>query len=291
MSDRRERHATHPWLTARQRAQIDFPPDAKDSSLMSAARQDLEDAFGPPPAPASASASCLTTESGSPPDVVIKRKRAFVAPGVLPVSDGSSDSARASAVGETVQADKDRAPRVFRVDPPVLAFGKLDSPERAVNALTADGSPAVPADLHPLSTIPTRKPRRRVAPAVVTFVAHQQAAADRPLVASGADKSPAVEAAGHLARMPLPFTAVRRFDTLLQRLERLEHVFSQIREAQDFHLSIRDSRTGSYLALRETIQELERNAQIVRKVEASRAITWIKRAIGEYGLTAADLGL
>jgi hypothetical protein len=262
---------------------------------MSAARQYLEDAFGPPPAPESASASCPTTENGSPPNVVIRRKRAFVAPGVLPVSDGSSDSARASAVDENGQAAQDRAPRVFRVDAPVLAFGNLDSPDSPVNALSADGSPAVPADLGPLSAIPTRRPRRRVAPAVVTFVAHQEATADKLPVASGAENSTAVEAIGHLARMPLTLTPVRRFDILLQRLAHLEYVFSQIREAQDFHLSIRDekakSKAGTYQALRETIQKLERDAQIVRRAEASRAIKWIKRAIGEYGLTVVDLGL
>lgn len=44
-------------------------------------------------------------------------------------------------------------------------------------------------------------------------------------------------------------------------------------------------------SIRAEIQKLERRAEALRKVEAARAVRWIRKEIARYGLTASDLGL
>jgi hypothetical protein len=297
MFERSEGQVAHRSLMARQRAEIDLPPGAKPPSHSSAARQELEAAFSPPP-PAPVSPDWVTAKGGRAPEVVIKRKRAFAAPPVSPAPRGTNDEARDSPVDcDTLQDAHSRAPRVFRVEAPVLIHGK-DSPDSASDALMAGGSSGVDTAIESLPVIPTRRPRRRAAPAVVRFVAHHAAhtAADKPSVAPAIDEVPNVAAVGDAAGTVLSFATDRRFDAVLKRIQRLEPIVRQIREAHDFNLVSRDAKQGkpgkgSYQALRVAIEKLERQAEIARRAEASRAIKWIKRAIGEYGLTSGDLGL
>src|SRR5438046_8305836 len=95
MVDKGERQVTHPWLMARQREEIELPPGAKPSSQLSAARRELEAAFGPISAPASLPQDSTTPHGRRAPEVVVKRKRALVAPAVR---DGRNDEARDAAV-------------------------------------------------------------------------------------------------------------------------------------------------------------------------------------------------
>jgi hypothetical protein len=44
-------------------------------------------------------------------------------------------------------------------------------------------------------------------------------------------------------------------------------------------------------AVRVEIARLQRQAAVLKKAEAAKAVRWIRRAIAEHGLTAEDLGL
>ena len=81
---------------------------------------------------------------------------------------------------------------------------------------------------------------------------------------------------------------------LLQELKLLEPCFAALRGAQDFDFGIATSGRGApsrYQALKAEIKKLEQRAEAARKLEAARAVQWIKRAIATYGLGARDLGL
>ena len=96
--------------------------------------------------------------------------------------------------------------------------------------------------------------------------------------------------------MGLAVITEQRFDDLRRRIRGLEPAFAQIRQARDFafvNLQARQGRSNrdGYLALRASIENLKRLGEIARRAEASRPIKWIKRAVAQYGLTVADLGL
>ncbi len=46
----------------------------------------------------------------------------------------------------------------------------------------------------------------------------------------------------------------------------------------------------TYMAVKSEIAKLEKHAEVLRKREIKGVVTQIRRAIAEYGLTAADLG-
>ena len=295
MFDRRERQVAHPWLTARQRSQLELPPGAESPPPLSAARQELEAAFYPPPTPAPASGA--TTRGDGAPEVVVKRKRAFVAPPAeSPVPEGTGGPAGGAADDvDTVHSHHDRGPRVFRVDAPLLAQAQQISADGGATSLVAEDGP--PEATQALPIIPTRRPRRRATPAVVTFVARHDADPQcEEASGTAVDEAPDLAAVGDVQRSRSGFSPDRGFDAVLRRIELLESTLSQIRQAQDLHFGVRDvrprkSRKSSDEGIRAAIEKLRRQAEIMRGAEATRAIQWIKQAIAAYSLTSADLGL
>jgi len=191
--------------------------------------------------------------------VVIKRKKAIVAPGGGdPIETELQGPVRAS-----------RTPRVFRVDSP--GVGLMAASEQ----IEAGGAPP---DLHAsvgigaltAQVVQVKRRRRRTPRAEVTII--RPAATRGPVVSD--------RPASHEAEL------------LLQELERLEPCFAALRAAQDLDFGIATSSTpGSYQALKAKIEKLEQRAEAARKVEAAKAARWIKRAIATYGLRASDLGL
>jgi hypothetical protein len=69
----------------------------------------------------------------------------------------------------------------------------------------------------------------------------------------------------------------------MRRLQRLQPILLQIREAQDFRLLDGELGQGrpqaGYKALHTAIEKLKHQAEMLRKAEASRAIRWIKRTL------------
>ena len=89
----------------------------------------------------------------------------------------------------------------------------------------------------------------------------------------------------------------QRLLSVHDRLAALEATFSLIRDAQDFRLVKRGEALegrpdpGSYFALTAEIERLQGVAEAARNVEASQAISWIRRAIETYALTRDDIGI
>jgi len=288
MHQRSERHVTHPWRLARQRAeQLDLPPGAEAPS--GAARLALEAAFVEPQAPPSA-VQAPAAGDGAPlegtqalPAVVIKRKRTFAAPG------GGAAASLVEGAPSPAEAEGDRAPRVFRVE---VASARTGTPAPEPAAAAPAGAPRSTERIEPrvdrrgadvaIGPVPepaaaTRRVRRRAAPAVVTrFVTEPPDAG-----VDGRTAACARDAAGEL----------------MSRLAALEAVFCSIRSARDFRAATpRETpqghpAPGSYLALTAEIRRLRALAEAAREAEASDAIAWIRRAIETYGLRREDLGM
>lgn len=55
--------------------------------------------------------------------------------------------------------------------------------------------------------------------------------------------------------------------------------------------AIQISVPGEYAGLKKRLRTLEGRAEAVKARERLEALTWARRAISEYGLTATDLGL
>ena len=285
MDNRSERHVTHPWLLAGQRPQLDLPPGAKAPS--SSPRLALDAAFVESQAPASdshppaSSVGLLELRTGTAmPPVLIKRKRTFAAPDAASASLAEFAHSDAGAEG-------DRAPRVFRVDTAPIPIStrtpKPTAPASAATAKPLDG-PGPSGDgsggdvrISAVPVLAARRPRRRAAPAVVTIVVseRQEAAAEHAATAGGSEQA----------------------DELLDRLAALEATFSLIRDARDFRLVKRGEAMearpdpGRYFALTAEIKRLQGVAEAARKAEASKAISWIRRAIETYALSRDDLGI
>jgi hypothetical protein len=301
MVDRSERQVTHPWLMARQRAAPDLPGGAPPPSRSSDARRELEAAFHPSPAPACAPTDSTSPDGGHGPEVVVKRRRTVVAATLSPSGlEGPSDSARdADFDPDRDRAAEMRAPRVFRVEALAHMEDEPGTSGGHPDALTNDDR-GVEAHVEPLPAVPTRRPRRRAAPAVVTFVATPQAqevAGDTRSMAAAEDESPGVYAPGDSRLAVAALATDRRLDALLQRLRRLDATLSQIREARGFRvMAVSESKQvrqhgNRYRALRISVEKLKQQAEIARRSEAASAIQWIKRQIARYGLTREDVGL
>jgi len=271
MHQKSERKVAHPWLIGRQRArQPDTPSDAQQP--LSAARLALEAAFSSTPA---SREDVPQTADAKGPEVVIKRKKALAS---------SSEAAAGTTSCETDAPE--RAPRIFRVETgissahghaPALASAQPDVGP-PVFGDTAFGTAASAGASEPVPSIPTRRQRRRAAPAVVTFVASRD---DKSSAAvAGTAVEPEVEAA-----------------VLADRLAALEPEFSAIRRAQSFDLESAGERRSSLAtssglpALLAEIERLKMLAEAAREQEAAQAVKWIKKAMAKYGLTARDVGL
>jgi hypothetical protein len=217
----------------------------------SQARLAAEAAFAPRPIALAANAE--------PQVVVIKRKKTIV-----PAGEGDPFKTESQ---EPIK--EGRAPRVFRIDsgPAVKMFGQ----PKAVGADTDfDASVGVDASTAQVVQITRRRPRNPRAE--VTII--------RP-AASGGTVGGDLPASRE-AKMPP------------QELKPLEPCFAALRAAQDFDLGIATSGGGApsrYQALTAKIRKLEQRAEAARKVEATKAVRWIKRAIAAYDLRASDLGL
>jgi hypothetical protein len=264
---------------ARQRAEAELPPGSSAPSQRIDARRELEAAFHPAREPASPPAGAPHDGQHSAGVVVIKRKRAVLAP--IDASSGRgdhSDPAQATDNDRTQEAEV-RAPRVFRLEAVAHVDTQDDTPGAGANVLVPnDDRSAVEAQvLDSLPAIPTRRPRRRAAPAVVTFVS----APGAQEVSCNAEAALATD---------------QRLDALLQRLHRLEHTVARIREARSLDVLGDASRQARphgnrYPSLRSSIEALMQKAEIARRVEAARAVRWIKREMARYGLTRKDVGL
>jgi hypothetical protein len=186
--------------------------------------------------------------------VVIKRKQATV-----PAGEGdpvNTESQQPMKVGRT--------PRVFRIDSAVeqpQAPGATTGPDASVGVGTSLTAQAVQI----------KRRRSRIPRAEVTII--------RPAAVAGVAGDP---------------QASRDAETPLQDLKSLEPCSAALRAAQHFDLGIATSGASAasrYQALRARIEQLERRAEAARRIEAARAVRWIKRAIAAYDLRASDLGL
>ena len=288
MHQRSERHVTHPWRLARQRAeQLDLPPGAEAPS--GAARLALEAAFVEPQAPPSA-VQAPAAGDGAPlegtqalPAVVIKRKRTFAAPGARRRGEPRRGRAIARRSGGRPRATRVPGRSRFREDghgaPEPAAAAPAGAPrstERIEPRVDRRGADVAIGPV-PEPAAATRRARRRAAPAVVTrFVTEPPDAG-----VDGRTAACAPDAAGEL----------------MSRLAALEAVFCSIRSARDFRAATpRETpqghpAPGSYLALTAEIRRLRALAEAAREAEASDAIAWIRRAIETYGLRREDLGM
>jgi len=275
MHERNERQLAHPWLLARQRSQLDLPPGAE--APPHSARIALEAAFAdpgtsPPPDTRSADSNGVHAEArtaAATPAVVVKRKRVF-APPDAPPGGGPED------LPEHDSAEDDRAPRIFRVPPASLPTGAA-APESTVSppAAALDG---MDVELPPIPVTAARRPRRRASPVIVTMHAAPPQDAAEPVP---------------------PRETEDEASALSERLAALDATFARIQDARDFRLpnpsgpSRRRRGSHGYAALLAEIERLQAvaEAQAKREAEAARAVSWIKRAIADYGLTRRDLGI
>jgi hypothetical protein len=197
--------------------------------------------------------------NAGPQVVVIKRKKAIV-PG------GEGDPVKTEFQEPMREA---RAPRVFRVDSPVVGSGPAvevsEQPQPVGASPDFNASVGVAALQAPVVQIKRR--RRRIPRGEVTII--------RPA-------APSVPATSDPP-------ASGQAEMLLQELKNLEPCFAALRAAQNFDFGI--ATPSRYQALKAEIKKLEHRAEAARKVEAARAARWIKRAIAAYGLRASDLGL
>lgn len=155
------------------------------------------------------------------------------------------------------QVEEARAPRTFRVEPPSAPVGLelegsfVDGATEAVQARA----------LQP--TVPRKSRRKR----------HGDVTIIRPGRSEPVDAAKPV--AGHEKQGPCL--------TVVKRRPGGGFVFDVA--------SIGSSASREYASIMAKIQELERHAVAIKKRESSNAVRWIKRAIVNYELDAADLGL
>lgn len=285
MFDRNERQALHPWMPVRQRL---ADPSSEPSTTVNGARQALEEAFSAAPIPVSSPAHRVA-QDGPAPTVIVKRKRAFVASTAL--QDSAPDVGEKAPAAADTEPDA-RVPRTFRVDA-AAAFGteSADDATQSVVANTKTDMAAV-ADLVPI--IPTRRSRRRAAPAVVTVVVSPDPQADAHDEIRGPSIEPReAEPYREAGTAKSPQTVGQSLE-LVDRIKRLDLTLSQTRQAHDFRFLSRGAAHGRpkrYVDLLKSIERLKAEAQVIRRAEASRTIRWIKLAMAQYGLTPADIGL
>ena len=202
--------------------------------------------------------------NAGPQVVVIKRNKAIV-----PAGEG--DPIKTEFHEPMKEA---RTPRVFRVDSPIVGSGravKVSEQPQAVGA-SPDFNASVGVGALPAQVVQIKRRRRRIPRAEVTII--RPAAPSEPVTSDP--------------------PASRQAEMLLQELKLLEPCFAALRAAQDFDFGIATSGRGApsrYQALKAEIKKLEQRAEAARKLEAARAVQWIKRAIATYGLGARDLGL
>jgi hypothetical protein len=152
-----------------------------------------------------------------------------------------------------------RTPRVFRID------SGVEQPQAPEATAGPDASVGVGASLTAQAGQIKRR-RSRIPRAEVTII--------RPAAVAGVAGDPQ--------------------ETPLQDAKPLEPCSAAPRAAQHFDLGIATSggsAASRYQALRARIEQLERRAEAARRIEAARAVRWIKRAIAAYDLRASDLGL
>jgi hypothetical protein len=210
------------------------------------------------PARLAAEAAFLETpapdsESVEKPVVTMKRNR--------PVETG--DEVERDSDKPQEQVEEARAPRTFRVEhlsiaPPEAAPDGLELGSSSAEGMTGTAQPRETP-----STVPRKSRHKR----------HGEVTIIRPSRSEPVDA--AKPAAGREERMPCPTGAKRRPGG--------GFVFEVA--------PIGSSASREYASIMARIQQLEQDAVEVRKRESSKAVRWIKRAIVDYQLDAADLGL
>ena len=193
-------------------------------------------------------------------EVLVKRKKRVLERATT--DDGSSsDAAR-------VDRQAERQPRVFRVQQPVVVEAVSGGPEHALR--DAREVPSIPA-------IPTRPPRRRTLPAVVTTFAVQGEATNAPSTTK-----------------PAP-GALQDAEALAGLLREVDVVLTQIREAQRLQImpvrATATDGTRTFLTVTAEIGLLRERAEQLRRKEAAVAVKWIRSSIARYGLTPEDVFL
>lgn len=154
------------------------------------------------------------------------------------------------------QVEEARAPRIFRVEHPSSRL-----PESAPTGLeprgsSVDGATEAVQARAPQATVPRKSRRKR----------HGDVTIIRPSRSEPVDAAKPV--AGREERGPCPSGGFV-FDVA----------------------SIGSSASREYASILAKIQQLERHAVAIKKRESSNVVRWIKRAIVDYELDAADLGL
>jgi hypothetical protein len=191
--------------------------------------------------------------------VSVKRKRTL---------DRASMESGTSSDAATIEPQPERQPRVFRVQQPVVDHGLSSGSEHAIRE--AADIPSIPA-------IPTRPPRRRTPPAVVTKFGIPSEASNR------ADDSITDSTSG----------APQGAEALARQLREVDVVLTQIREAQRFHFmpppaAGTDGRR-TFKTVNTEIGQLREQAEHLRRKEAASVVEWIRNSIALYGLTQEDL--
>ena len=216
------------------------------------ARRVAEAAFVKRPAPSVSSTGTQT--------VVVKRKKAIIPLGAG--DPGNADSAE--------PMEPTRAPRVFRVDSPVVGSAPAADLAEPLPVRGASADPNASAGVPARPVVPTKR-RSRMRHGEVTII-HPARPSTPAVTGPLADRGGETGVQGRKSRKP------------------------DLREpsgTQQFDLGLAvtgDGAPSRYRALRAQIEALRQRAEAVRTVEAAQAVGWIKRAIADYGLSARDLG-
>jgi hypothetical protein len=192
--------------------------------------------------------------------VVVKRKKAIIPLGAG--DPGNADSAE--------PMEPTRAPRVFRVDSPIVGSAPAADVAEPLPVRGASADPNDSAGVPAPPVVPTKR-RSRMRHGEVTII--RPAGPNTPTVTD-----------------PL---AGRGGETGVQGTKSPKPDLREPSGTQQFDLGLAvtgDGAPSRYRALRAEIEALRQRAEAVRKVEAAQAVGWIKRAIADYGLSARDLG-
>ena len=152
-----------------------------------------------------------------------------------------------------------RTPKVYRVEhgPDSAPSDDLEESDEVATSFTGSHTEAIVQRV-----VPIKRRRRVIRHGEVTIIRPQPSDGEGERVLTAAEESTAPT-----AELVSPGKLTQEFTALKRRA------------------------LADLAAIQSEIRQLERQAEAVRKVEAARAVRWIRKAITEYGLGCDDLGL